>query len=129
MPATATFGLSRIGQIAIVVHDIERATAFYRDALGMTLLFTVPGMAFFDAGGVRLMLSRPEGAGQDHPASILYFTVDDVHAGYDTLKRRGVQFVDEPHFVAPLATGDLWMTFFKDLDGNTFAIMAEKARA
>jgi len=43
------FGLSRIGQIAVVVHDLPRAVAFYRDTLGMRLLFEAPPMmAFFD---------------------------------------------------------------------------------
>ncbi|OYV67847.1 MAG: hypothetical protein B7Z72_09215 [Gemmatimonadetes bacterium 21-71-4] len=127
-PAPAAFGLSRIGQIAVTVHDLERATAFYRDVLGMKLLFAVPNLAFFDAGGIRLMLGRPETAEQDHPGSILYFTVDDVHAAYETLAGRGVAFVDRPHVVAPMATGDLWMAFFKDPDDNTVAIMAEMPR-
>ena len=56
------FGLSRIGQIAMTVADLPRAVAFYRDVLGMTFLFEAPpAMAFFDCGGVRLMMSLPEG--------------------------------------------------------------------
>ncbi|HVA57930.1 MAG: VOC family protein [Gemmatimonadaceae bacterium] len=121
-------GLSRIGQIAVTVHDLDRATAFYRDTLGMKLLFAVPNLAFFDAGGIRLMLGRPENAEQDHPGSILYFDVPDVRDAYQALKARGVQFVDEPHVVAPMPKGDLWMTFFKDLDHNTLAIMSELPR-
>lgn len=128
MPTPPAFGLSRIGQIAVTVHDLARATAFYRDTLGMTLLFAVPNLAFFDAGGIRLMLGVPENAAQDHPGSILYFDVPDVRDAYATLKARGVVFVDEPHFVAPMAGGDLWMTFFKDVDDNTLAIMSELPR-
>ena len=37
--ATANFGLSQIGQIAIPVGYIERAIALYRDTLGMRFLF------------------------------------------------------------------------------------------
>lgn len=122
------FGLSRIGQIAVTVHDLGRATAFYRDTLGMKLLFAVPNLAFFDAGGIRLMLGVPEDAVQDHPGSILYFDVPDVRDSYAALKERGVEFVDEPHFVAPMPNGDLWMTFFKDVDDNTLAIMSELPR-
>ncbi len=121
-------GLSRIGQIAVTVHDLDRATAFYRDTLGMKLLFAVPNLAFFDAGGIRLMLGRPETAEQDHPGSILYFDVPDVHQSYAALKARGVEVVGEPHFVAPMPNGDLWMTFFNDPDGNTLAIMSELPR-
>ena len=57
------FGLSRIGQIAMTVRDLPRAVAFYRDVLGMRFLFEAPpAMAFFDCGGIRLMLSLPERA-------------------------------------------------------------------
>ena len=60
--------LDRVGQIAVTVHDLDRAVAFYRDVLGMKLLFQVPPkMAFFDCGGIRLMLSLPEEAEFDHP--------------------------------------------------------------
>ena len=72
MPATTSaLGLNAIGQISMIAHDITRATTFYRDALGMRLLFEVPKMAFFDCAGVRLMLSLPENAEFDHPGSVL----------------------------------------------------------
>ena len=55
-------GLATIGQIALTVTDVDRAIAFYRDVLGVKLLFQVPGMGFFDCDGVRLMLSGSEKA-------------------------------------------------------------------
>ena len=122
--------LSHIGQIAVVVHDLDRATAFYRDALGMPFLFAAPPrLAFFDAGGTRLMLDGAPEAGFDHPGSILYFDVPDVRTAHAELTARGVAFVDQPHVVAPMPNGDLWMSFFKDPDGNTMAIMAVQPRA
>ena len=39
---TAAVSLDRIGHIAVNVKDVERATRFYRDTLGLRLLFTVP---------------------------------------------------------------------------------------
>jgi methylmalonyl-CoA/ethylmalonyl-CoA epimerase len=128
MPATTTvLGLGAIGQIAMNATDIPRAVRFYRDALGMRLLFEVPPkMAFFDCAGVRLMLSLPENAEYDHPGSVLYFRVDDIAQAHATLKERGVPFADEPHFVARMPDHELWMTFFKDTEGNTLALMAEK---
>ena len=127
MPATTSaLGLSAIGQISMNAHDIARAVQYYRDTLGMRLLFEVPKMAFFDCGGVRLMLSLPENAEFDHPGSVLYFRVDDIAAAHATLKERGVSFVDEPHFIAKMPDHELWMTFFKDSEGNTLALMAEK---
>ena len=118
-------GLGPIGQIAIVVHDLDAAVDFYRDKLGMAFLFRVPDLAFFDCGGIRLMLSRPEKPEFDHPSSIIYFRVDDIQAMYQTLRERGVAFDDEPHLIANMDTYDLWMAFFRDLDKNLFGIMSE----
>ena len=127
MPATTTaLGLSAIGQISMIAHDVPRATQFYRDKLGMRLLFEVPKMAFFDCAGVRLMLSMPENAEFDHPGSVLYFRVDDIDSAHATFKDRGVAFVDEPHLIAKMPDHELWMSFFKDSEGNTLALMAEK---
>ncbi|MDQ7844192.1 MAG: VOC family protein [Armatimonadota bacterium] len=120
--------LSTIGQIAVHVNDLERAVQFYRDRLGMRFLFQAPpGLAFFDAGGVRLMLSRPEG--RSGGTSILYFKVDDIQATAATLRSRDVRFTDEPHVIARMDTYDLWMAFFQDSEGNTHALMAEVPRA
>ena len=128
--ATApTLSLAHIGQIAIVVKDVERATAFYRDKLGMRFLFAYPGLAFFDCDGVRLMLSRAEKKEYDHPSSILYFRVDNIQGAYQTLRERKVEFEDEPHIVARMPDHDLWMTFFRDPDDNIFALMAEVAKS
>lgn len=116
-----------LGQIALVVHDLDRATSFYRDTLGLPLLFQFPGLAFFKCGDVRLMLSKPEKPEFDHPGSVLYYRVGDVEATYQTLKERGVAFIDQPHVVHKAPTYELWMTFFRDPDGNPAALMAEKA--
>jgi predicted enzyme related to lactoylglutathione lyase len=128
MTATSTVpGLAALGQIAVNAHDIPRAVRFYRDTLGMRLLFEAPPkMAFFDASGVRLMLSLPEREEYDHPGSVLYFRVDDIDASHSTLSERGVNFQDKPHLVARMPDHELWMTFFKDSEGNTLALMAEK---
>ncbi len=119
---------ARVGQIAINVRDLERATAFYRDTLGLAFLFAAPGMAFFDCGGVRLMLGAAERGEFDHPASIIYYRVDDLHGTAASLERRGVRFEQPPHLVAPMPDHDLWMAFFRDPDENVLALMAEVPR-
>lgn len=126
-PADAVaHGLDRIGQIGIRVHDVERAVAFYRDVLGMRLLFQVPpGLAFFDCGGIRLMLGGAEAAEFDHPASIIYYDVDDIHAAHQAIAARGGTFIDAPHVVARLPHAELWMAFLRDTEGNVLAIMSE----
>ena len=127
--ATASIGVSRIGQIAVNVHDVDRAAAFYRDTLGLPLLFNAGGMAFFDCGGVRLMLARPEKPEFDHPGSILYLTVPDIQSAYQKMAANGAEFVDQPHIVARMPNHDLWMTFFHDTEQNLLALMSEVPRA
>lgn len=122
---TPARGLSRIHQIAQVVHDLDRAVTFYRDALGLPLLFTAPpSLAFFECGGVRLMLSPPS-PGFDHPGSVLYFAVDDIAATHELLQSRGVVFAEAPHKIATLADRDVWLASFADSEGNPLALMSE----
>ena len=117
----------QIGQIAVNAHDLDRATTFYSEALGLKLLFRAgPTMSFFDCGGVRLMLSAPEKPELDHPSSVLYFKVDDIDARHGEMKARGVEFIDQPHLIARMPDHELWMTFFRDTEGNTLALMAER---
>ena len=119
-------GLDRIGQIGIRVRDLDRAIAFYRDVLGMRFLFQAPpGLAFFDCGGIRLMLGTPEKDEFDHPASIIYYDVDDIRAAHQAIAGRGATFVDEPHVVARLPHAELWMCFLRDPDDNVLALMSE----
>jgi predicted enzyme related to lactoylglutathione lyase len=123
---TASPRISQIGQIAVIVHDLDRAVAFYRDVLGLRLLFQVPPkMAFFDCGGVRLMLSLPEEAEFDHPGSVLYYKVDDIHGAWAALREGGADLREEPHLLAKMPDHDLWMAFFRDTEGNTLALMSE----
>ena len=124
---TQPLALDRIGQIAIRAKDIGRAVRFYRDTLGMRFLFEVPNLAFFDCGGVRIMLGIPEGD-FDHPSSVLYYKVADINAGYEALKKRGVDLIDQPHIIAELQDHTLWMVFFRDSEGNTLALMSEVPR-
>jgi len=123
------FGLARIGQIAVNVKDLSRATRFYRETLGMRFLFEVPGMAFFDCAGLRLMLALPEKPEFDHPASILYYQVEEIRAAHEVLAGKGVEFIEPPRLVAPLPHADLWMAFFRDSEGNPLALMSEVRRA
>ncbi|HKO97593.1 MAG TPA: VOC family protein [Pyrinomonadaceae bacterium] len=126
MTNTSEFGLSTIRQIAINAHDIERATAFYRDTLGMKYLFSAPPqLAFFDCDGVRLMLSLPSKPEFDHPGSILYFKVDDIQKAAETLIERGVNFEERPTIVADMGSYDLWIAAFRDSEDNLLGLMSE----
>jgi methylmalonyl-CoA/ethylmalonyl-CoA epimerase len=119
-------GIERIGQIAIPVADLERAVTFYADVLGLRLHFRAPpGLAFFDCGGVRLMLSRPEGAETPARAGLQYYVVPDIGAAHMALVDRGVAFVGAPHLVARLPDHDLWLAVFRDSEDNLLALMSE----
>jgi methylmalonyl-CoA/ethylmalonyl-CoA epimerase len=122
---TPPVGISQLGQIAINVQQIDRATAFYRDILGLPLLFTAGSLAFFDCGGVRLMLTHPEKPEFDHPGSILYFTVPDIVKAHRQMLDAGVRCEDTPHLIAKMPNHDLWMTFFRDSENNLLALMCE----
>jgi len=140
MPASP-IGITRLGQVAIPARDIRRAVDFYRDTLGLPLLFEAPPrLAFFDCGGVRLMLSEPEpgegGEGGDgasatangdafRPGSVLYYAVDDLHGAHESLVGRGVSFESPPHLIARLPDHELWMAFLRDSEGNLVALMSE----
>lgn len=125
MTAAIPHALGRLHQIAQRVHDADRALAFYRDALGLPLLFTAPPhLAFFDCGGVRLMLSPPS-PGFDHPGSVLYFAVDDIAAAHAALVARGVTFSTPPAKIATLPDREVWLAGFSDSEGNPLALMAE----
>jgi methylmalonyl-CoA/ethylmalonyl-CoA epimerase len=115
---------TRIAQIAITAHDLARAVEFYRDVLGIEFLFEIPGAAFFRIGDLRLMVAVPEGE-FDHPASILYYGVDDITLAHERLSARGVVFEREPHLIAKMPDYELWMAFFRDSESNMLALMAE----
>ena len=116
--------LGPLGQVSLTVSDVPRAVAFYRDSLGLPHLFTFGDLAFFDCGGTRLFITRPESGGAVQN-SVLYFSVGDIHAMAATLRERGVAFESEPHLIHRHEDGtEEWMAFFHDPDGNIMALMS-----
>ncbi len=120
--------LSAIKQVSVNARDLPRATAFYRDVLGVRHLFDAPPrMSFFDCGGIRLLVGVAEKEEFAHPSSILYFDVPDIQAAQRDLAARGVKFRDEPHLVAKLPGREVWLSFFDDTEGNVLALTCEIA--
>ncbi len=119
--------LNDIGQIAITVSDVAKATAFYRDVLGLKFLFAAgPNLAFLLAGGVRIMLTTPQGHGEVGKNSVLYFKVaglTEVHAG---IVARGAVNERAPQLAAKMPDHELWMAFVRDPDGNLVGLMEER---
>ncbi len=118
--------ITNVGQIAIAVSDIHQAMTFYRDGLGLTLLFEVPpSMAFFDCGGTRLMLTTLQGEAKDHRTSVIYYKVAELAKATEALKARGLKFEREPELAAKMEDHELWIGFLRDPDENLIGIMAE----
>lgn len=111
----------RLRQVAQRAEDLDRAVEFYRDVLGGDLLarFDPPGLAFFDAGGIRLLLDAAA------PSSLLYLGVSDVRTYVEELRDRGVVIQTEPHEIFVDTDGVFgevghaeWMAFFRDSEEN-----------
>jgi predicted enzyme related to lactoylglutathione lyase len=113
-----------IGQIALTVTNLPRALQFYRDTLGLKFLFEASNMAFFDCGGVRLMLTKSEQPESTY-SSILYYRTDDIQKASEQLLSRDVVFESPARMIAKMPDHELWMAFFRDTEGNLLALMSE----
>ena len=121
-----TLANATIAQLMIPVDDFEKGVSFYRDVLGIPLLFSAPPqMAFFACGTVRLLVGvMPPGQAAQR-GSAIYFKVPDIQGVHASLSAKGVAFVAAPHVVHRTAASELWLAEFKDPDGNQLALMAE----
>lgn len=119
------FSLGRIGQIALPVRDTDRAESFYRDVLRLRWLYRFGDLAFFDCGGVRLLLEKATDPSDVVHGSPIYFACADIALAVRELERRGVALTRQPHRIAEMEDHDLWMAFFTDPDGHTLALMHE----
>jgi len=122
---TLTDGYMMLGQIARTVQSVEHSRAWYREVLQLPELYAFPGLAFFDLGGVRLMLTEKEGD-TGLSESILYLRVPDVHSAKDELESRGVKFTHAPHLIHRHEDGtEEWMAFFEDNEDRPLALMTQ----
>ena len=115
-----------ITQLLIPVDDFERGVPFYRDVLGLRLLFAAPPqMAFFQCGAVRLLVGVTPAGQKVQRGSAIYFGVKDIQAVYASLAGQGVQFKAAPHVVNRSTKSEVWLAEFVDPDGNQLALMSE----
>jgi predicted enzyme related to lactoylglutathione lyase len=121
---TMTLQITKISQLALVVHDVARAEQFYKDTLGLKHLFGVPGkLSFFEVGGTRIMLSLPEPQ-VSHKSAIVYFDVADIHAAHEELRAKSTPHLGTPHVVGKLGDKEVWIAEFQDPDGNMLALQS-----
>jgi DNA-binding CsgD family transcriptional regulator/catechol 2,3-dioxygenase-like lactoylglutathione lyase family enzyme len=120
---TAGDDFMMLGQVARSTKCFAQSHSWYRDILGLPELYAFGNLAFFDLGGVRLMLAEEGDATRD---SILYLRVPDIHAARDKLEARGVTFTHAPHMVHRHEDGtEEWMAFFEDNEGRPLALMTQ----
>ncbi|HEX8623867.1 MAG TPA: VOC family protein [Allosphingosinicella sp.] len=113
-----------LAQVAIVVEDLDRARLFYRDVLGLPHLFDAPpGLAFFQCGETRVMLSRPEGPDMAG-SSILYYGVYDVEAAWREMLARGVAFEEPPRVIAEVDGKPIHLAICRDSEGNLLGLIS-----
>lgn len=128
-PESPELALEKIGQLAIEVDDLDRATTFYRDTLKVPHLFSVPGQfSFFQCGEVRLLIGLPEKNATRRKNTLIYFKVAAIRKSVELLTQRGVKFLDQPHVVAEMPDHTLWMVHFHDSEGNDLLLMSEVAK-
>ena len=116
-----------VGQIAVAVSDIKRSVEYYKNILGLQLLFEVPsGIAFFNCGGTRLMLTVKKGDDKDHKTSVIYYKVKNIHDAEKAITDKGIKFIRSPELAAKMPDHELWIGFLRDPDDNLIGIMDEK---
>ena len=119
--------ISKIGQLAITVSNIEKALSFYRDILNLEFLFSPSeNLAFLLCGETRIMLSTSQGEGEIGKNSILYFFATDIESVYEEALKKGAEKERTPQLVADMQDHELWIGFLKDPDGNLVGLMEEK---
>jgi predicted enzyme related to lactoylglutathione lyase len=116
-----------VGQVAVTVSDVAKATAFYRDVIGLGFLFSAgPNLTFLAAGSTRLMLTTPQGHGEVGKNSVLYFKVNGIEAAFASMLTRGATSERAPQLTAKMPDHELWIGFLRDPDGNLVGVMEEK---
>lgn len=119
--------ISAIGQIAIAISDLEKSVYFYEKILKLEKLFDVPpNLAFFDCGGVRLMLTTLQGPEEDHKTSVIYYKITSIETVFEELHSLQVDIERAPAMAAKMEDHELWIGFIRDPDGNLVGLMEEK---
>ena len=112
-----------LAQVALAVGDLPRAVAFYRDVLGLPLMFETNGMAFFQLGNLRLMIGRREPGGPTLGPGVIYFDAPDLPELGAELEARGLVFRGPAETLQRTAEGELQLRFAPDPDGNMIGLM------
>jgi catechol 2,3-dioxygenase-like lactoylglutathione lyase family enzyme len=113
----------KLVQVALTCRDLDRARAFYRDTLGLPLMFEAGNMLFFQLEGLRLMVGLSEKPDQPMGGTYIYFDAPDLLELVPVLKGRGVEFIGNTETLQRTETHELKLQFFRDPDGNEIGLM------
>jgi methylmalonyl-CoA/ethylmalonyl-CoA epimerase len=119
--ASGNPGLKGVLQVAIAASDPAELSSYYRDTLGLSVLFETSGMSFFGAGGVRLMIGPAHGAKPGD--KILYFEPENFALAEAALEARGVKFPGAANVLQRESGRELALRPFPDPEGNMLALM------
>lgn len=115
-------------QLAIPAKDIARATAFYRDKLGLQFLMNGPNMAFLNCGGIRIYLDANPGTVEAGKNSMIYFRAANLEQAHSAFKQRAVVVHQPPHIIASLPDRDVWLMWIRDSEENLLGVMEERLK-
>lgn len=119
----------KLVQVGLSCRDLHRARSFYRDTLGLPLLFEAGNMLLFQLEGLRLMIGLAQKPDQPIGGAIIYFDAPDIDALGAALESRGVKFLGPAVIVQQTQTHELRLREFYDPDGNALALMGMVPKA
>lgn len=120
--------LSGIAQIALTSADPPSLVAWYRDVLGLAVLFEASGMTFFQSGATRLMIGPDYHQAHIGGADItVYFEPRDWSIAETALAERGVAFTHEAQVLQRAPGRELALRAFKDPEGHSLALLGWRA--
>jgi len=111
----------KVSIVMLGVADVERSISFFANKVGLASAGRVEDLAFFDAGPIRLCLSRGLASArrsEGKEAVEIVFGVASVRQSHERLRSKGVAFLSEPHTV----DGTNHVANFEDPDGHLFSL-------
>jgi catechol 2,3-dioxygenase-like lactoylglutathione lyase family enzyme len=125
MSSTQMF--ARVGQVGVVTAEPAKLIAFYRDVMGLPLLFEAGGMSFLQAGATSVMVgAAPAPVARD---VIWYFEPQDWGAAEAALEARGVAFGREAQVVQRDGAREHVLRPFHDPEGRPLYLLGWRAQA
>lgn len=119
--------LTGIAQIALGSANPNALVAFYRDTLGLPVLFEASGMTFFQTGAARLMIGHAQPGQTIGGDAVIYFEPRDWDAAESKLEAAGIAFTHTAQVLQQAPGRELALRAFKDPEGHMLALLGWRA--